>query len=447
LNANIRRAVISICAWSFGGAVVGFGLATVTPKRYAANTLLFFANAQKEGQSLGRGLVQGTSMGAGVRLLDGQVFLPTVGSDQDAVRSIMRSRSAAEMLADVYGKRLFDAPDRDRLIERIADALKVETTQSGQIAVSFEHPDRKIATEVVARITTYTETTSRKIGREFAQGSLKFLQDNVNDKRAELDTALRKLETATTRSELALVAVARDKQLEELFAIRANVNKLEVEFQQAEGDLKSRLSAIETAIKQGPKGTALNQETARLRTRLLELQTELNETRRRYVPGSTQLTQIQQQVDAASQAYLDEIAAIAGQAESGAVDFTLTPKANQDGLKQALVEARRQLLTIENRNKKLVALEIEQRLLKATVERAESELKAAIIQLSAAQVAESKTYAPFVVVDKAYASTIPVFPRRSLFTIGLFGAGFLIGGILNLRRLRPEETTPETSPA
>lgn len=402
--------------------------------------MLLFSQPGASNRDTGRAIVSDslTENKQGAYLYNGQIMLPTVGTKPEAAIDIITSRAAAELVANKFADKLFGRKPDDDDLRDFTDAVRSEVTETGQLKLGFVWDDREAALEVLRELIAFAQQRTRELGKEFARETLSFLEEEVAAGRAEVEKKSLALRKALTQSQLSLAAGGRDKYVSELISASNTIRNLMVDIQASDASLDVTINAIRKSLKDGVQGEAYTETTRALRNQVLGLKQKMNLAQNTLAGDGPEQHRISATFAATSKTYIDELERIADAAENRSLAMTLDREASRASLMSRLSGMKQRIGELREDNMKLVALELQQRELSNDLNRAELQLDQAITQLATARLAESKTYAPFVVLDPVYVPEKPVFPRKGIFTLSGLALGFFLGMFLYVRRLGKE---------
>ncbi|MCH8274625.1 MAG: hypothetical protein IH851_07535 [Armatimonadetes bacterium] len=428
-----------VTAWTASLALLAFVLAGVLPKTYESDAVLLFPLMGRSNPQTGRALLPPIPQPReGALLLEGQIFLPTVGTSPNAVIEIVTSRAAAAEIAERNAGSLFGHSPDDRDIETMRKAIVYEVTESGYLRMGFRWRDRAVCVQVVSDLIAFAEGRVAEMGKEFASESLGFLREEVVRRQSDVGERMAELHAALQESPLALVAGNRAEFVGKLLDASAAMRSLEIDLTGLRASLDTTLQALRQALEEGAEGEAYTAVAAQLQSDVAQLKRRMEEAAGTLSSDSPEMSRLQHQFRSAADSYIEELERTVGAAESRSLSITLAEEAQRSGLLAKIRATRTALDRLRDENLELAGLEIEQRRLRRELERAERQLDLMVSQLALAQIAEEKRYKAFVIVDPPYAPERPYFPRRGLFTAAGLGAGFFLGMFLYIRRLSHE---------
>jgi uncharacterized protein involved in exopolysaccharide biosynthesis len=422
-------------AYVMGLATVGLLFATFYPPKYEARASLLFprpATASEMTQRATIGELRNPTLGA--RLLAGSLLLPTVGADPFSVQGVFRSKRCLEIGAEVLFADGYDDLD----LMRIDDALDMEVTDSGTLAVRFRWKGREKTGRAFDAMVRYVQQESRRLSREFAKDAADFLRKATEQERAKVDVlSSRLMESVAGEGEEGLAALAGKEAVLRLLQAEDALRALQIESAGAKGGLEEAIRGIVLASSED--GEAFSEAARVLQLRVIEARRRLLAAGDLVVGSTPETDQLGIEFRSAQRAYLNELERVERAAQDRSLAATLDQSVVVASLEEQIRVARQQVQQMATRAVEAAQLGIEQRVLLGDLRIQEQALAVVQNQWLLARLAVEKSYEPFELLDEPYVSDVPYFPRRGVFTASAAGAGLLLAILIHLMAVSRRE--------
>lgn len=412
-------------------ATVAFLFATFYPPTYEAEATLVFprgASANEVTQRLNLGELLKPREGALV--FGGLLFLPTLGTDAFSVQSVIRSRESLRLAARELMPRGFD----DRDLKRINDAIDCEVLETGTLAVRLRWKGRERTERTLRLLVKHAMEKTRQLSAEFARSSERFLREQTERGRAEVHAlAVRLAKTIEEGGEAGLAAVGGKDAIVALLQAQQALRTLEQETAGAKAGLEEAIAGVVAAARMG--GEAYTDAAATLEARVTDARRRLHAAANLVSAGAPEQEALRIQFEAARKAYEEELERIAQAARDRSLAATLDQAVLVASLESQLRTAEQQVRLMRDNALQSARLAVDQAVLLQELRIAEGALSVVQTQWVLTRLALEKEYQPFQTLDEAYASSVPYFPKRGVFTAAGAGLGLLLALLTRLSQV------------
>ncbi len=420
--------------------LLAIGLYTITPPSYVADAKVLVTSGR---ESQARGEIGQTSASApqvtAVEVLNSEVEL-------------LKSRELFRRTADAVGaSRLFPnlsiakatgKPRPEQVDVMFAGALDVRAVKDANVIdVSLKAPTPALATEALAR---YLEFYQQLHGEAYSRPVAGILNTQLNGYEARLRDVESQIAAFTEQNRL----FDPDQERKNLLDTRSNLSASVIQLRTHAAELGSRVGSLQALKSATPlqqqdySETEQSEAVERARGQLLDLQVQKTKLAANYQPGSRQLRDLQDQIDAVNGFLGGEGRKFSGrvrtgrnplydelQAETARARAQVGPEETRAAaVERAIGDIDKRLAQISEGQKTLDPLQRERRQLAATLDtfrqrQAEASLLENLDKRGIANVRVIQPAAP-VSTDK------PDAPKLSTFLVGGAAAGVLLAGVV-----------------
>jgi uncharacterized protein involved in exopolysaccharide biosynthesis len=412
-------------------AVCAFLFATFYPPTYEAEATLVFprgASANEVTQRLNLGELLKPREGALV--FGGLLFLPTLGTDAFSVQSVVRSRESLRLIARELMPGGFD----DRDLKRINDAIDCEVLETGALAVRLRWRGRERTERALRLLLDRALEETKRLSKEFATRSEQFLRQQMERSRSDVSAlAVRLADSVAKSGDAGLAASGGKDAIVALLQAQQALHTLEQETAGAQAGLEAAIRSVVVSAETG--GEAFSEAAAALQARVADARRRLHAAAVLVAEGAPEHEALRAQFDAARKAYEEELDRIARAAQDRNLAATLDLAVLAASLQSQLRAAEEQLRQMRDRALESARLAVDQAVLLQELRMAERALGIVQTQWMLTRLAVDKQYQPFQALDPAYASEVPYFPKRGVFTAAGAGFGLLLALLLRLSQV------------
>ncbi len=422
-------------------AACAFLFATFYPPTYEAEATLVFprgASANEVTQRLNLGELLKPREGALV--FGGLLFLPTLGTDAFSVQSVIRSRESLRLVA----RELLPGGFDDRDLKRINDAIDCEVLETGALAVRLRWKGRERTERALRLLLDRALEESKRLSSEFAGRSEQFLREQTERYRSDVYAiAARFADSVVKGGDAGLAASGGKDAIVALLQAQQALRTLEQETAGAQAGLEAAIRAVVASAETG--GEAFSEAAAALEARVTDARRRLHAAAALVAEGAPEHEALRAQFEATRKAYEEELDRIARAAQDRSLAATLDLAVLAASLESQLRTAEEQVRQMRDRALESARLAVDQAVLLQDLRMAERALGVVQTQWMLTRLAVEKEYQPFQLLDAAYASAVPYFPKRGVFTAAGAGFGLLLALLLRLsqsasaRAFREEE--------